>query len=69
MKGNTMSDNKFKYFTVTTTSLVKANNKTDAQKIAMSNSRRPVGVAGELIYKEVDVDRISAEEAREQLVD
>ena len=25
-----MSDNKFKYFTVTTTSLVKANNKADA---------------------------------------
>ena len=27
-----MSDNKFKYFAVTTTTLVKANNKTDAQK-------------------------------------
>lgn len=63
-----MSENKFKYFTVTTTALVKANNKTDAQKIAMS-SRRPAGTSGELVYKEVDVERISAVEAREQFVD
>ena len=36
--------NKFKYFTVTATSLVKANNKNDAQKLAMG--RR--GLNGEI---------------------
>ena len=62
-----MSDNKFKYFTVTTTAVVKANNKTDAEKIAMSN-RRPVGTLGELIIKDVEIERILAAEAHEQLV-
>jgi len=60
-----MSDNKFKYFTVTTTAIVKANNKADAEKIAMSNRRTTKGTAGELLYKDMDVDRISAVEARE----
>jgi len=63
-----MSDNKFKYFTVTTSSLVKANNKTDAEKIATSASNRRSSM-GELIHREVDVERISAVEAREQMVD
>ena len=62
-----MSDNKFKYFTVTTTSVVKANNKADAEKIALSNRRNGAGVAGELIYKDVEVERITATQAREQL--
>ena len=62
-----MSDNKLKYFTVTTTSLVKANNKTDAEKIAMSN-RRPARTLGDLIVKDVEIERISAAEAHEQLV-
>lgn len=60
-----MSDNKFKYFSVTTTSVVKANNKADAEKIAM-NTRRNPGVPGELIFKDVEVERISAMQAREQ---
>lgn len=63
-----MSDNKFKYFTVTTTAIVKANNKTQAEKLAMSNGRRPAGVPGELIFKDVEIERISAVEAHEQLV-
>lgn len=63
-----MKDNKFKYFTVTTTTIVKANNKADAEKIALSNKRTLSSVAGELIYKDVEVERISAVEAREQLV-
>jgi hypothetical protein len=63
-----MSDNKFKYFTVTTTTLVKANNKTDAQKLAMS-SRRPAGTPGEVIFKDVEIENISAVEARKQFVD
>jgi hypothetical protein len=59
-----MSENKFKYFTVTTTSVVKANSKTDAQKLAMG--RR--GVTGEVLFKDVEIDRISAIEAREQSI-
>jgi hypothetical protein len=63
-----MSDNKLKYFTVTTTALVKANNKTDAGKIAMSSSNRRSAL-GEVILKDVEIERISAVEAREQMVD
>lgn len=58
-----MSDNKFKYFTVTTTTLVKANNKADAHKLAMG--RR--GVTGEVMFNDVEIERISAVEAREQI--
>lgn len=58
-----MSDNKFKYFTVTTTTLVKANSKADAQKLAMG--RR--GVTGEVMFQDVEIERISAVEAREQI--
>lgn len=59
-----MSDSKFKYFTVTTTTLVRANSKADAEKLAMG--RR--GVAGEVLFKDVEIERISAIEAREQIV-
>jgi 23S rRNA G2445 N2-methylase RlmL len=62
-----MSDNKFKYFAVTSTTIVKANNKTDAEKIAMSN-RRNANVPGEVVFKDVEVERISASQAREQLI-
>jgi hypothetical protein len=44
--------------------LVKANNKTDAQKLAMG--RR--GVTGEVMFKDVEIERISAVEAREQII-
>lgn len=60
-----MSENKFKYFTVTTTTLVKANTKADAEKLAMG--RR--GVTGEVMFKDVEIERISAVEARDQIVD
>ena len=59
-----MSDNKFKYFTVETVTVVKANSKTDAEKLAMG--RR--GVAGEVILKTTDVERISAIQARKHIV-
>lgn len=59
-----MSENKLKYFTVTSTSIVKANNKADAEKIAVSN-RKPANVEGELIFKDMEIERISAAEARE----
>lgn len=58
-----MSDNKFKYFTVESVVVVKANNKTDAEKLALG--RR--GVQGEVILKTTDVERISAVEARKQI--
>ena len=64
-----MSDNKFKYFTVTTTSIVKANTMAEAEKLAKSNRRTIPGVAGELLFKDFDVERISAVQAREQIVD
>jgi hypothetical protein len=58
-----MSDNKFKYFTVESLVVVKANNKTDAEKLAMGRK----GVQGEVILKTTDVERISAVEARKQI--
>jgi len=63
-----MSDNKLKYFTVTTTTLVKANNKGEAEKIAASNRRKVTGLAGEALLKQIEVDRISAVEAKQMAV-
>lgn len=62
-----MSDNKFKYFAVTTTAVVKAKNKAEAEKLALSSRRSIPAAMGELIYKDVEVERISAVQAREQL--
>ena len=59
-----MSENKFKYFTVETVTVVKANSKADAEKLAMG--RR--GVAGEVILKTTDVERITAIQARKHIV-
>lgn len=64
-----MSENKFKYFTVTTTSIVKANTMAEAEKLAKSNRRTIPGVSGELLFRDVDVERITAVQAREQIVD
>lgn len=63
-----MADNKFKYFTVTSTTIVKAANKADAERIALSNKRSLTNVNGELIYKDIEVERITAVQAREQLM-
>jgi hypothetical protein len=62
-----MAENKFKYFEITTTSVVKASSMADAQKIARSNRRTVSGVHGELLYQDVDVERITALQAREQI--
>jgi hypothetical protein len=62
-----MAENKFKYFTITTTSIVKAPTVAEAQKIASSNSRKLTGTRGELLFKDVDVQRITAIQAREQV--
>ena len=58
-----MSENKFKYFTVETVTLVKENSKSDAEKLA--NGRR--NVRGEVILKTTDVERIPAVEAHKQI--
>ncbi len=55
-----MSDNKFRYYTVTETTVVKACNSTDARAIA--RGRR--GVAGQVVDQTSGVERISAVEAK-----
>jgi hypothetical protein len=64
-KENKMSDNKFKYFIITTDAVVKANNKTDAEKVFMGRRN----VDGELLFKSTDIERISSIEAREQIAE
>lgn len=54
-----MSSNKFNYYTVTTTAVIKATNKTDA--LALSMNRR--GVSGQVLSQDTEVDRIPATEA------
>ena len=58
-----MAENKFNYFEVTTSYVVKAKNKAEAEKVALG--RR--GVKGEVITSKTNVDRISAVEVREML--
>lgn len=61
-----MVENKFKYFSVTTTSIVKAANIKQAEKVASSNGNYVAGVSGEILFKDVEVERITAIKAREQ---
>ena len=58
-----MAENKFNYFEVTTSYVVKAKNNSDAEKVVLG--RR--GVKGEVITSKTNVDRISAVEVREML--
>lgn len=62
-----MAENKFKYFTVTTTAIVKSPTAAEAQKIANSTSRKLSGVRGEFLFKDVEVERITAVQARKQV--
>lgn len=55
-----MSENKFKYFEITNTAIVRANNKTDAEAVA--RGRR--GVSGSTLASEVSVEVLSATEAK-----
>ncbi len=59
-----MSGNKYKYFVVTTTSVVKAPNKSVAQEIATSSRRIKAGAQGEMMFRDIDIERISAVEAQ-----
>lgn len=52
--------NKFRYYTVNTSTVVRANNKTQAEAIA--RGRR--GVPGNVLDTTVEVDRITAGEAK-----
>ena len=54
-----MSSNKFNYYTVTSTSVIKATNKSDALALAMN--RR--GVSGQVLANDTEIDRIPAAEA------
>jgi len=58
-----MSENKFNYFEVTTSFLVKAKNKADAEKVALGKRN----VKGEVLSTQTEVQRISAVEVREML--
>lgn len=57
-----MSDNKLKYWEVTTTQIVKANTKTEAMKLV---GRRGRTSYGEVLSTDTVVDRISASDAHE----
>jgi hypothetical protein len=59
-----MSGNKFKYFVVTTTSIVKAPNKAHAEKTATSARTSKSSSHGEMIYRDVDIERVTAIEAQ-----
>jgi len=58
-----MSDNKFNYFEVKTSFLVKARNKSEAEKIALGRKN----VKGEILSTNTDVERVSAVDVREML--
>jgi len=58
-----MTDNKFNYFEVTTSLLVKAKNKSEAEKVALGRKN----VKGEILSSNTDVERISAVDVREML--
>lgn len=58
-----MSTNKFKYWTVTTTKVVKANNKKDA----IAAVRKMKASGAKVLSSDTSVDRISASEARDFL--
>ena len=58
-----MPENKFNYFEVTTSYIVKAKNKSEAEKVVLG--RR--GVKGEVITSKTSIDRIPAIEVKEML--
>ncbi len=55
-----MSANKFRYYEVSNTAIVKANNMTDAQALVRGRKN----VTGQILATDVDVTRLSASEAQ-----
>jgi hypothetical protein len=62
-KGKYMSNNKLNYFEVTTSFLVKAKNKAEAEKVAAGRRN----IKGEILSTQTDVERVSAVEVRDML--
>lgn len=58
-----MPENKYNYFTVETVTVVKATNKTDAEKIALGRKN----VKGQVLMQSTDVERISSIQAHKQI--
>jgi len=58
-----MPENKFNYFTVETITVVKAANKSDAEKIALGRKN----VKGQVLMQSTDVERISSVQAHKQI--
>jgi len=58
-----MPENKFNYFEVTTSYIVKAKNKSEAEKVVLGRKN----VKGEVITSKTSIDRIPAVEVREML--
>ncbi len=58
-----MSENKFNYFEVVNTYIVKAKNKDEAEKVVLGRK----GVKGQILSTQSDIERISAVEVREML--
>ncbi len=56
-----MKDNKFNYFAVVTTTLVKAKNKQDAERTSLGRRN------GEVLFRSTDIERISSEQAHKQI--
>jgi len=58
-----MPENKYNYFTVETVTVVKATNKTDAEKVALGRKN----VKGQVLMQSTDVERISSVQAHKQI--
>lgn len=58
-----MSDNKFNYYAVTKTVLVKAKNKQEAEKVAAGRRNAP----GEILFTATDIERISSAQAQKEI--
>jgi len=58
-----MPENKFNYFTVETISVVKAANKSDAEKVVLGRKN----VKGQILMQSTDVERITSVQAHKQI--
>jgi hypothetical protein len=58
-----MPENKFNYFTVETITVVKAANKTDAEKIVLGQKN----IKGKVLMQSNNIERISSVQAHKQI--
>lgn len=59
-----MSNNKFKYYTVNQIAVVRANSKSDAERLAHTTTGRSRTAPGSVLAQSANVTRVSADEAR-----